>query len=64
MLLTSNKLAISGMAFLALSVAGVVYLISDVLYHVTVASVMTAAIAASFIWFWYGLPVSRRAPPD
>ena len=64
MLLTSNKLAISGMAFLALSVAGVVYLISDVLHHVTVASVMTAAIAASFIWFWYGLSVSRRAPPD
>ena len=63
MLLTSNKLAISGMAFLALSVAGVVYLISDVLYHVAVASVMTSVIAASFVWFWYGLPLSRRSPP-
>ena len=63
MLLTSNKLAISGMAFLALSVAGVVYLISDVLYHVAVASVMTSVIAASFVWFWYELPLSRRSLP-
>jgi hypothetical protein len=64
MLFTSNRLAISGMAFLALSISGVVYLISDVLYHAAVASVLTAAITASFVWFWYGLPLSRRTPPD
>jgi Family of unknown function (DUF6328) len=64
MLLTSNKLAIAGMAFLALSVAGVVFLISDVLYHAEIAALMTAAITASFAWFWYGLPLTRKSPPD
>jgi len=62
MLLTSNKLAISGMAFLALSMGGVVYLISDVLYHVTPASVVTGLVTAFVVWFWYGLPLSRRTP--
>jgi VIT1/CCC1 family predicted Fe2+/Mn2+ transporter len=64
MLLASNKLAISGLAFLALSVGGVVFVISDVLYHVTVAAVVTAAISVWFAWFWYGLALSRRSPPD
>jgi hypothetical protein len=64
MLLTSNKLAIAGMAFLAVSVAGVVFLISDVLYHLGIAAGMTAAITACFVWFWYGLPLMRPSPPD
>ena len=60
----SNRLAISGMGFLALATAGVVYLISDVLYHEAVASAVTAVIAGCFVWFWYGLPLSRRTLPD
>ena len=64
MLFTSNRLAISGMGFLALATAGVVYLISDVLYHEAVASAVTAVIAGCFAWFWYGLPLSRRTLPD
>jgi uncharacterized protein DUF6328 len=60
MLFTANKLAIAGTLLLLLAIAGVVFLITDVLYHVLAASLMTAAITAWFVWFWYGIPLSRR----
>jgi uncharacterized protein DUF6328 len=60
MLFTANKLAIAGTALLMLATAGVVYLITDVLYHSVTAGLVTAAIAGWFAWFWYGLPISRR----
>jgi Family of unknown function (DUF6328) len=60
LLFTSNKLAIGGIGCLALSIAGVVFVISDVLYHSTAAAAITAGIALWFGWFWYGLPLSRR----
>jgi hypothetical protein len=59
MLFTSNKLALAGMAFAALSVTGVVYLISDLLFGVVGASIATGLLAGWFFWFWYGLPLSR-----
>jgi uncharacterized protein DUF6328 len=59
MLFTSNKLALSGMAFAALSVTGVVYVISDLLFGVLAASIVTGLLAGWFFWFWYGLPLSR-----
>ncbi|HEX2090054.1 MAG TPA: DUF6328 family protein [Actinomycetota bacterium] len=60
MLFTSNRLAIVGMAFLALSISGVVFLITDFLFGEPTAAVITAAIAAWFAWLWYGLPLSRK----
>jgi hypothetical protein len=60
MLFTANKLAIAGTGLLMVATAGVVYLITDVLYHILTASLVTAAIAGWFAWFWYGLPISRR----
>jgi hypothetical protein len=59
MLFTSNRLVIAGMAFVAISMTGVVFVITDVLFGVPAASGVTAAIAGWFTWFWYGLPVSR-----
>jgi hypothetical protein len=63
LLMTSNRLAIAGTAFLALAIAGVVFVITDVLYRVTVAAAITAAAAACFAWFWYGLPILRLRKP-
>lgn len=60
MLFTSNRLAIVGMAFLALSITGVVFLITDFLFGEPTAGVVTAAIAVWFAWLWYGLPLSRK----
>ena len=64
MLFTANKLAIAGTALLLVATTGVVYLITDLLYHLLAASLVTAAISGWFIWFWYGLPLSRRMIDD
>jgi uncharacterized protein DUF6328 len=60
MLLAANKMAIAGTGFLALAIVGVVFLITDVLYEVFPAALVTAVIAGWFFWFWYGLPLVRR----
>jgi hypothetical protein len=64
MLFTANKLTIAGTAFLLLAITGVVYLVTDVLFHTAWASIVAAANAAWFAWFWYGLPLSRRNAPE
>ena len=60
MLVTANRLAIAGSAFLALGMTSVVLLITDVLFHIGWAGVVAAATAGVFAWFWYGLPLTRR----
>jgi hypothetical protein len=64
MLLTANRLAIGGMAFLALAIGGVVFVVTDVLFDTPLAAVIAAVNAGWFGWFWYGLPISRRAEPQ
>jgi hypothetical protein len=64
MLYTSNRMVIAGMVFVAISVTGVVYVITDLVLGVPAASAITAAIAGWYIWFWYGLPISRRLQQD
>jgi amino acid transporter len=59
MLFTSNKLMIAGIGFVAVSMTGVVFVITDVLFGIGLASVITAVVTAWFLWFWYGLPLSR-----
>jgi hypothetical protein len=61
MLRTSNRLAISGMAFLAAAITGAVYLVTDLLFEsaAVIALVITATVLCYF-WFWYGLPLMRR----
>ena len=61
MLVTSNRLSIAGTIFLALAMIAVVFLITDLLYARWVVAVVTAGIAGVFAWFWYGVPLARRA---
>jgi hypothetical protein len=61
MLATANWLAIAGTVFLAVGMGAVVFLIADVLFSGWWAALTTALIAATFAWFWYGLPLLRRA---
>jgi hypothetical protein len=63
-LVTSNRLAIAGTAFLAAGMAAVVLLISDILFGATWAAATAAAVGALFGWFWYGTPLLRRAYRD
>jgi predicted membrane channel-forming protein YqfA (hemolysin III family) len=61
MLQTSNRLAIAGMAFLALALVGATFLVTDLLFHAAAAALVTAAVAGIFAWFWWGLPLARKA---
>jgi Family of unknown function (DUF6328) len=60
MLRTSNRLAISGTAFLAAAIVAVVYLVTDLIYGVVTSLIVTVAAAAMVAWLWYALPLVRR----
>lgn len=61
LLVIGNRLAIAGTAFLALAITGTVFVVTDVLFESTSAAILTAGNAAFFGWFWYGMPLLRRA---
>ena len=56
----ANKLTIVGLAFLAVAMSGVIWLITDVLYSSTATAVATATTAFLFAVVWYVVPVARR----
>jgi amino acid transporter len=58
LLRTSNVLTIIGLAFLAVSIVCVVFVITDFLFHRTWAALFTAVIALTFLVLWYGLPLA------
>jgi hypothetical protein len=62
-LLSSNKFAIAGIMFLALSMIGVVVLITDVIYSGAAAVVAGVLAFVLFFGFWAGLPLVRRSDP-
>lgn len=57
----ANHLAIMGTAFLAVSMAAVVYLVTELLFHVAAAAIVTAILALLSAWFWFGFPIFERA---
>jgi hypothetical protein len=61
MLRTANRLTIAGTLFLAAGMTGTVFLITDVLFETGWAAVTAALVGGVFSWFWYGLPLLRRA---
>ena len=63
-LLLSNKFAIAGILFLALSMIGVLMLITDVIYSQTAALVTGAAAFVMFGGLWLVLPLIRRRAED
>ena len=60
MLKTANRLSIGGLVLLTFALVGVVFLVTDLLFHAAAAATVTAAVGAFFGWFWYGLPLLRR----
>jgi uncharacterized protein DUF6328 len=61
LLVVSNRFAIAGTAFLAASISGSVFVVTDMLFEATSAAILAAATAAFFGWFWYAMPLMRRA---
>ncbi|MEA2492380.1 MAG: hypothetical protein QOJ29_291 [Thermoleophilaceae bacterium] len=60
-LFTSNKFAIAGIMFLAVSMIGVIVLVTDVIYSETAAVVTGLLSLALFGGLWLVLPLVRRA---
>jgi amino acid transporter len=61
LLVTANRLAICGAAFLAAGMTATVFLITDVLFGNIWAAVVAALLGAAFTWLWFGLALVREA---
>jgi len=61
MVITSNAFAIGGLVLLALAMASVVFLITDVLFGTGVAVVVAIVVVAILGGAWFAIPISRRA---
>src|SRR4029079_13578878 len=63
-LLLSNKFAIAGLMLLAVSMIGVIVLITDVIYSDTAAIVTGGLALVVFGGLWLALPLIRRRADD
>jgi len=61
----ANRLALAGLALLAVAMCGAIALIADFLFGAATAIVSTIVIASGFVLFWFAGPIVRRAqlPP-
>jgi len=60
MIITQDHLAAGGIFFLALAMAGSVFMVLYVLFGTFTATIVGGSLVLVYAWFWYGLPVSRR----
>jgi hypothetical protein len=60
MLVTSTHLALWGTVFLALAIAGTVFLITHVMFGLRPAAIVAGVITGILTWFWFGLPLMRK----
>lgn len=58
-LTTAGRLALAGTVFLAVTISGVIWLVTSVLFGSTPAAVVAALSAGTICWLWYGLPLLR-----
>ena len=56
----SNAMAIAGLAFLALAIAGASFLVTDLVFGTPAAAAVAAVIAGATAVFWYVVPIWRR----
>lgn len=64
MIFLANKMSIVGVSFLALSIAGVLFLITDVLFGGATPIVVTALAVLLVGGLWFVLPLARRGEPE
>lgn len=64
LLISATRMAIASLVLLLLAVAGAVWVVGDLLYAPTFAWMTAAVMASWFVWFWFGLPLTRRANDD
>jgi amino acid transporter len=64
LLLRANRLTITGMAFLAIAMSAVLFVITDVLFGEPWPALVAAIAALLFAWTWYAAPLMRRYSGD
>ena len=60
LLIRSNREAIVGLCFLALSVIGVIALITDVIFESVTATLTAGGITIVIVFLWFAFPIYRR----
>jgi hypothetical protein len=60
MIQTSNRFAIVGIAFLALSVTLAVVLTADLMFGLAAAVIVGLGALAFLVWAWFAIPLTRR----
>ena len=60
MLRTSNRFAIAGIAFLALSVVLAVVLTADLMFGLSTAVIVGLCVVLFLVWVWFAIPLTRR----
>jgi uncharacterized protein DUF6328 len=58
---SANRLAIVGLAALAVAMSGAILLVSNLVFGTAAAVVATVGILLTFAGIWYGMPLRRRA---
>lgn len=58
--LVANRLAIAGLASMAISMCGAILLVSDLVFDAFVPAVTTCGAAFVFAWLWFVRPIRRR----
>lgn len=61
LVIVANRLAIGGLAFLALAMTGAIGLVADVVFSTTVAVAGAGLVGLSFVALWLVWPLWRRA---
>jgi hypothetical protein len=64
LIVVGNKLTLVGLGFVAAAMAGVILLITDVLFKATTVVIVTALFALLFVSLWYLYPLARRLKSD
>ena len=64
LLVISNGFAIAGLAFLAISMTAVVFVVTDFLYGAPASIIATSGLALIFLLLWYAIPLYRRSKND
>jgi amino acid transporter len=64
LIVTSNRLTIAGIAFLAISMTCAIFLVTEVIYGSRTAWLVAGALGLVFIVLWYVIPYSRRKTND
>ena len=61
LLFVANRMVITATVLMAYGISGTVYLVVETLIGGVLAAIIAAVNAGWFAWFWFGLPLLRRA---